>query len=58
MCISGSGRLLMEIACSMKQSIVDDMDTVRASPYLSKDMKVLGFLFDISKGTVTDVEDL
>lgn len=44
--------------CSMKQSIVDDMDTLKASPYLKKDLKVFGFLFDIIKGTVTDVEDL
>lgn len=48
----------METACSMKQSIVDDMDAVKASPYLKKDLKVLGFLFDITKGTVTDVEEL
>ncbi len=42
----------------MKQSILDDMDAVKASPFLRKDMKVFGFLFDIIKGTVTDVKDL
>lgn len=42
----------------MKQSILDDMDTVKASPYLRKDLKIFGFLFDIIKGTVTDVKDL
>ena len=44
--------------CSMKQSILDDMDSIKASPYLKKDLKVFGFLFDITKGTVTDVKDL
>ena len=48
----------MKTVCSMKQSIVDDMNAVKASPYLKKDLKVWGFLFDITKGTVTDVEDL
>ena len=42
----------------MKQSIVEDMDVLRASPYLKKDLKIYGFLFDIVKGTVTDVGDL
>ena len=42
----------------MKQSILDDMDMVKASPYLRKDLKVHGFLFDIIKGTVTDVKDM
>lgn len=44
--------------CSMKQSIEDDMEVVKTSPYLRKDVKVFGFLFDIVKGTVTDVGDL
>ncbi|CAD6565715.1 MAG: hypothetical protein ASARMPREDX12_006735 [Alectoria sarmentosa] len=43
---------------NMKQSIEDDVNVLRASPYLKKDLKVFGFLFDITKGTVTDVEDL
>ena len=42
----------------MKQSIVEDMDILKASPYLKKDLKVVGFLFDIVKGTVTEVGDL
>lgn len=42
----------------MKQSIVDDMDALKASPYRKKGLTVFGFLFDIIKGTVTDVEDL
>ena len=42
----------------MKQSILDDMDALKTSPYLRKDLKVFGFLFDIIKGTVTDVLDL
>lgn len=48
----------MEIYGSMKQSIEDDVNLLKASPYLKKDLKVFGFLFDITKGTVTDVEDL
>lgn len=46
------------VCCSMKQSIEDDMEVVKTSPYLRKDVKVFGFLFDIVKGTVTDVGDL
>lgn len=42
----------------LKQSILDDVDAVKASPFLRKDLKVFGFLFDIIKGTVTDVKDL
>ena len=51
-------RVLIEVICSMKQSIVDDMDALKASPYRKKGLTVFGFLFDIIKGTVTDVEDL
>ena len=50
--------MLIEGVCSMKQSILEDMDAVKASPYLRKDLKVFGFLFDIIKGTVTDVNDM
>ena len=57
-CFSQPRRMLIEILCSMRQSIEDDMNTIRASPYLKKDMKVFGFLFDITKGTVTDVKEL
>lgn len=51
-------RVLIEIVCSLKKSIVDDMDTIKASPDVRNDLKLLGFLFDITKGTVTDAEDL
>ncbi|CAD6568943.1 MAG: hypothetical protein ASARMPRED_002230 [Alectoria sarmentosa] len=36
---------------NMKQSIEDDVNILRASPYLKKDLKVFGFLFDITKAS-------
>ena len=42
----------------MKQSILDDMNILEASPYLREKLKVFGFLFDIIKGTVMDITDL
>ncbi|CAF9939251.1 hypothetical protein IMSHALPRED_001270 [Imshaugia aleurites] len=42
----------------MKQSILDDMDILKASPYLREDLKVFGILFDIIKDTVTHIKDL
>lgn len=50
--------MLIEVCCSLKQSIEDDINTIKASPYLKQLMNVFGFLFDIIKGTVTDFADL
>ena len=32
------------------------MEVVRTSPYLRKDLKVLGFVYDITHGTVKEVK--
>ena len=41
---------------SLRQSVKDDMEVVKSSPYLKKDLKVLGFVYDITHGTVEEVK--
>ena len=41
---------------SLKQAVIDDMEVVKASPYLRKDLKVLGYLFDINSGKVEEIK--
>ena len=40
----------------LPQSVKDDMDIVRSSPYLKKELKILGFVYDITHGTVEEVK--
>ena len=42
--------------CSLKQAVIEDMKILKASPYLSKNMKVLGFLFDIFDGSLEEMK--
>lgn len=41
---------------SLKQAVIDDMEVVKASPYLRKGLKVLGYLFDITSGKVQEIK--
>ena len=41
---------------SLKKAVSDDMEILKASPYLSKSVKVLGFLFDIFDGTLEEIK--
>ena len=47
--------LMLDIR-SLEQSVRDDVEIVKSSPYLSKDLKVLGFVYDIAHGTVEEVK--
>ena len=41
---------------SLKKAVSEDMEILKASPYLSKSLKVLGFLFDIFNGTLEEIK--
>ena len=41
---------------SLKKAVIEDMEILKASPYLSKSVKVLGFLFDIFDGTLEEIK--
>ena len=41
---------------SLKRAVSEDMEILKASPYLSKSVKVLGFLFDIFDGTLEEIK--
>ena len=40
---------------SLRQSVRDDMNVIKLSPLIKEDMKVLGFVYDITHGTVDEV---
>ncbi|KAK0515179.1 hypothetical protein JMJ35_002558 [Cladonia borealis] len=40
----------------LKKAVSEDMKILKASPYLSKSVKVLGFLFDIFDGTLEEIK--
>lgn len=39
-----------------RQAVLEDMEKVRALPYLRKDLTVLGFVLDIVHGTAEQIE--
>ena len=41
---------------SLRQSVKDDMDVVKSSPYLNSDLRVVGFVYDITHGDVIEVK--
>ena len=41
---------------SLKRAVSEDMEILKASPYLSKNVKVLGFLFDIFDGSLEEIK--
>ena len=41
---------------SLKKAVSEDMEILKDSPYLSKSLKVLGFLFDIFNGTLEEIK--
>lgn len=40
----------------LKKAVSEDMEILKTSPYLSKSLKVLGFLFDIFDGTLEEIK--
>ena len=48
--------ILLANIFSLQQSVREDMEIVRSSPYLKKDLKVLGYVYDITHGTVEEVK--
>ncbi|MCJ1460170.1 hypothetical protein MMC28_010549 [Mycoblastus sanguinarius] len=41
---------------NLHESLKHDMSVVKSSPYLRKDLIVLGFVFDITHGTVEEIK--
>ena len=42
--------------CSLKQAVIEDMETLKSTPYLNKKVEVLGFLFDIFDGSLEEIK--
>ena len=42
--------------CSLKEAVKEDMEVLKTSPYLSKELKVIGFLFDIFDGSLEEIK--
>ena len=42
--------------CSLKEAVKEDMEVLKTSPYLSKKVKVIGFLFDIFDGSLEEIK--
>ena len=42
--------------CSLKEAVKEDMEVLKTSPYLSKKLKVIGFLFDIFDGSLEEIK--
>lgn len=43
--------------CSLKASVIEDMKILKDSPYLRKDLKVYGYVYDIKTGKLQDVKE-
>ncbi|KAL5093432.1 hypothetical protein Trisim1_011234 [Trichoderma cf. simile WF8] len=41
----------------LKASVVEDMKIIKDSPYLRKDLKVYGYVYDIKTGKLQDVQE-
>lgn len=50
----GMNPILM--ACSLSQSVKDDLEIMDSNPLVRKDIKILGFIYDITDGTVKQVK--
>ena len=42
--------------CSLKEAVKEDMEVLKTSPYLSKKLRVIGFLFDIFDGSLEEIK--
>ena len=41
---------------SLPESVREDMAIIKASPYFKNDLNVLGYVFDLEKGTLSEVK--
>ena len=41
----------------LKASVVEDVKIIKASPYLRKDLKVYGYVYDIKTGKLEEVKE-
>jgi len=42
---------------SLKKSVLEDMQILRETPFLKKETKVVGFLYDIRTGMLEEVDN-
>ena len=40
---------------SLTETVREDVGFIKASPYFKNDLKILGYIFDLTKGTLSEV---
>lgn len=52
---SSKSRLTLRLLPSLTDTVQEDMAILKASPYFKNDVTVLGYVFDLEKGTLAEV---
>lgn len=47
--------LTASLSTSIPDSVQEDMAILKASPYFKNEVKMLGYIFDLEKGTLAEV---